>query len=286
MPNAAAAEDLAVAFADVRSRRQGKETIRRPRVYEPLPGDYVVGRVEERNAEGYKVKLMGAAVPGVLGAVAFDGATKRTRPHLNIDDLVYCRVLRVPRGGEAELTCCAPPKGPRREWTTGAATFGPLPSNEALIAVVPPQFAELLLERDAPVLKALAQYIAYEVAIGLNGRVWCRAATFGPLPASEALVAVVPPQFAELLLERDAPVLKALAQYIAFEVAIGLNGRVWCRASTLGDAIVVANALENAAFLEANAVASMVTQVINAMRAKTASQGGYAQAVSGDNPVT
>ena len=228
MPNAAAAEDLAAAFADVRARRQNKETIRRPRVYEPLPGDYVVGRVEERNAEGYKVKLMGAAVPGVLGAVAFDGATKRTRPHLNIDDLVYCRVLRVPRGGEAELTCCAPPKGPRREWTTGAATFGPLSSSEALIAVVPPQFAELLLER-------------------------------------------------------DAPVLKALANYIPFEVAIGLNGRVWCRASTLGDAIVVANALENAAFLEANAVASMVTQVINAMRAKTASQGGYAQAVSGDS---
>ena len=231
MPNAAAAEDLAAAFADVRTRRQGKETIRRQRVYEPLPGDYVVGRVEERNAEGYKIKLMGAAVPGVLGAVAFDGATKRTRPHLNIDDLVYCRVLRVPRGGEAELTCCAPPKGPRREWTTGSATFGPLSSSEALIAVVPPQFAEFLLERDAPVLKALAQYIAYEVAIGLNGRVWCRAAT-------------------------------------------------------LGDAIIVVNSLENAAFLEDTAVAPMVGQVINAMRAKTASQGGYAQAVSGDNPVT
>ena len=80
-------------------------------------------------------------------------------------------------------------------------------------------------------------------------------------------------QFAELLLERDAPVLKALAQYIAYEVAIGLNGRVWCRAATLGDAIVVANALENAAFLEDTAVAPMVGQVINAMRAKTASQG-------------
>ena len=57
---------------------------------------------------------------------------------------------------------------------------------------------------------------------------------------------------------------------------------MWCRAATLGDAIVVANALENAAFLEAHAVESMVMQVINAMRAKTASQGGYAQAVSGD----
>ena len=111
------------------------------------------------------------------------------------------------------------------------------------------------------------------------------AATFGPLPANEALVAVVPPQFAELLLERDAPVLKALANYIPFEVAIGLNGRVWCRAATLGDAIVVVNALENAAFLEANAVESMVMQVITAMRAKTASQGGYAQAVRGDDLV-
>ena len=66
-------------------------------------------------------------------------------------------------------------EGPAARGTTGAATFGPLPANAALVAVVPPQFAESLLERDAPVLKALAQYIAYEVAIGLNGRVWCRA---------------------------------------------------------------------------------------------------------------
>ena len=78
MPNAAAAEDLAAAFADVRSRRQGKETIRRPRVYEPRPGDYVVGRVEERNAEGYKVKLM-ARRPGRVARWP-STATKRTRP--------------------------------------------------------------------------------------------------------------------------------------------------------------------------------------------------------------
>ena len=77
--------------------------------------------------------------------------------------------------------------------------------------------------------------------------------------------------------------LAALGRRLAYEVAIGLNGRVWCRAATLGDAIVVANALENAAFLEDTAVAPMVGQVINAMRAKTASQGGYAQAVSGDS---
>ena len=102
----------------------------------------------------------------------------------------------------------------------------------------------------------------------------------GPLPANEALIAVVPPQFAELLLERDAPVFKALAQYIPFEVAIGLNGRVWCSGDFTGDAIVVANALENAAFLEDTAVAPMVGQVINAC-AKTASQGLRASCVGG-----
>lgn len=227
MPNAAAAEDLAAAFADVQTIRQGKAPLRRPRIYEPLPGDYVVGRVEASNAEGYRVKLMGAAVPGMLGAIAFDGATKRTRPHLNVDDLVYCRVLRVPRGGEAELTCCAAPKGPRREWRTKGGTFGPLSS-------------------------------------------------------AEALVAVVPPPFAEALLARDAPVLHALAAHLPFEVAIGLNGRVWCRAATLGDAIVVVNVLENAAHLDgAASVVPMCAQVLGAMRAKMASQGGYAQAARG-----
>ena len=65
---------------------------------------YVVGVVEDRGAEGYRVALPGAAVGGVLPALAFDGATKRNRPRLEIGDAVYCRVPA------AERESC--PRGP------------------------------------------------------------------------------------------------------------------------------------------------------------------------------
>ena len=44
--------------------------------------------------------------------------------------------------------------------------------------------------------------------------------------------------------------LRALAAHLKYEVAIGLNGAVWLRAATARDAVIVANALENAELLE------------------------------------
>ncbi|KAK7250183.1 exosome component 3 [Aureococcus anophagefferens] len=145
-----------------------------PKRYAPVEEDYVVGIVEDRGAEAYRVDLLGASVPGNLGALAFDGATKRNRPQLAIGDAVFCRVERTTRGGEAQLSCCAT-RGSKKEWMTGAATFGKLAAGAACaVASVSPAFARRLLARDAPVLAALGKHVKYEVAIGHNGAVWIR----------------------------------------------------------------------------------------------------------------
>ena len=173
---------LSLAFANVEARRKRQrvdletESVALKR-YAPQEEDYVVGIVEDRGAEAYRVDLLGASVFGALGALNFDGATKRNRPQLHIGDAVYCRVARTCRGGEAQLTCCAR-RGSKKEWMTGAATFGKLESGPAcVVARVSPTFSRRLLSKDAPVFSALARHLKYEVAIGLNGAVWIRAAS-------------------------------------------------------------------------------------------------------------
>lgn len=51
--------------------------------YVPLIGDVVIGLVVERFSEGYKVDLR-APTPASLNALAFEGATKRNRPHIEV----------------------------------------------------------------------------------------------------------------------------------------------------------------------------------------------------------
>ncbi|KAJ1446180.1 hypothetical protein M885DRAFT_547470 [Pelagophyceae sp. CCMP2097] len=180
--------------------------------YSARAEDYVVGVIEDRGAEAYKVDIF-ANFSATLPALAFDGASKRNRPQLQIGDAVYCRVASARDGAEAELTCCAK-RGSTKEWMTGCATFG------------------LLRRTDATCLVACA------------------------------------PEFADDLFKRDAPVLRALAKHVKYEVAIGANGIVWARSNTVVDTVVIANALENAQHVVAPAVAGMVDQLFSTINAR------------------
>lgn len=210
--------DLRQSFEAVSKRRKRQKIEETPALalkrYMPLEEDYVVGVVEERGAEAYKVDLLGATIGGTLGALAFDGATKRNRPNLQIGDAVFCRVLRTTRGGDAALTCCAK-RGSKKEWMTGAASFGKLAGGK------------------------------------------------------ESVMARCSPPFAKKLLERDAPVLHALAKHVAYEVAVGLNGVIWVRSGNTLDTIIAANAIENSEHLEDDQIQTMVDQIVAGMHART-----------------
>lgn len=51
--------------------------------YVPAPRDLVLGTIIARHAEGYRVDL-GAAHMSQLNALAFEGATKRSKPNLKV----------------------------------------------------------------------------------------------------------------------------------------------------------------------------------------------------------
>lgn len=173
------------------------------RRYTPRSSEAVLGVIESKNAEHYIVNIFGQH-PAVLPALAFDGATKRNRPHLNVGHLVYARV--VDDGGPDDaadpvLSCAGDGTagsgtsgfgGSRKDWMTGEGTYGGLVGGA--FGRLPIEVAtELIWNPRSPVLEALAGIkrpvssgneeeesranMPFEIAVGHNGTIWVNAHT-------------------------------------------------------------------------------------------------------------
>lgn len=135
--------------------------------YMPAPQEPVVGVILDRRGESFDVDIRG---PGraVLPALAFESATRRNRPNLKAGACVYARVARVHPDMDPELACID--EGGR------AAGFGPLTGGYVFECST--GLARSLLGRPTwPALAALEQEgVSFELAVGLNGRVWVNSA--------------------------------------------------------------------------------------------------------------
>ena len=67
---------------------------------------------------------------GDLGTLKFEGATKRSRPNIKVDSLIYCRVSKIPKHLNFELTCISSKN--KKEWTTGESLFRELKGKDTL----------------------------------------------------------------------------------------------------------------------------------------------------------
>ncbi|RKP27615.1 hypothetical protein SYNPS1DRAFT_12418 [Syncephalis pseudoplumigaleata] len=135
--------------------------------YVPAVGEPVIGQVTSRHAEEYRVDI-GGAHTAVLPALAFEGATKKNRPNLKVGALVYARVSLADKDMEPELECVNPSTG--RSDGYGELTDG-------FMVHCGLAHCLRLLRPNAAALTALGQHIPFEVAVGMNGRVWIRADT-------------------------------------------------------------------------------------------------------------
>ena len=130
----------------------------------------------------------GSEASASLPALAFEGATRRSRPSLRAGDAVFCRVSQAQRHVESELTCV--------DEAGRAAGLGPL--GPGVVVEVTTAHARALLAATAaaaaspekkassssssapgtsssvsPIVAALAATgLPFEVAVGINGRVW------------------------------------------------------------------------------------------------------------------
>lgn len=135
--------------------------------YIPAKGDNVVGVVMAKQGDYFRVDIGGSS-PASLSYLAFEGATKRNRPILNVGDLVYAKLLVANKDCEPELVCI--------DHYGKASGLGILPSS-GFVFSCSIYLVRNLLSADSDLLKLLGRSIQYEIAIGMNGRIWLQAKT-------------------------------------------------------------------------------------------------------------
>ena len=131
------------------------------RRYIPQMDDMVLGVVTDTRGAEYVVDI-GAAAPASLNNLAFEGATRKNRPQLKIGSLVYARVSLANKDMEPEISCLA---------AGGKADgFGPIEGGYMFKVSI--GLARELLHPSCAVLNHLGRHLPFEIAVGLNGRVW------------------------------------------------------------------------------------------------------------------
>ncbi|KZZ92680.1 exosome complex exonuclease Rrp40 [Ascosphaera apis ARSEF 7405] len=144
------------------------------RRYVPSPNDLVIAQIRSTTTDYFQCSLTPNSQPALLGQLAFEGATKKTRPQLRPSEIVYARVLSV-GVGEVELTCVNPATGKAEPDglgpLTGGTTFDISTgfANRLMMGGGPDKSGVVVLEELG---KKLEKQGGFEIAVGKNGKVW------------------------------------------------------------------------------------------------------------------
>ena len=126
----------------------------------------IIGVVLEKHMEGFKVDI-GSAFPAALGWEGFETSSRKNRVQWPPGSLIYGRVTLANKDMEPEIACKA---------ANGKVSgFGKL--DGGILVKCSLDLCRQLLTRDCAVLKFLGKKIPYEIAVGLNGRVWINSQT-------------------------------------------------------------------------------------------------------------
>ncbi|XP_034673637.1 putative exosome complex component rrp40 isoform X1 [Vitis riparia] len=143
--------------------------------YVPCVEDTVLGIVVDSKADNFLVDIKGPAL-AFLPVLAFEGGTRRNIPKFEAGTLLYVRVVKANTGMNPELSCT--------DASGKAAEFGPL--KDGFMFESSTGLSRMLLSSPTcPVLEALGKKLSFEIAVGLNGRVWVNASS----PSTVILVA-------------------------------------------------------------------------------------------------
>ncbi|KAJ9646082.1 uncharacterized protein PV06_01918 [Exophiala oligosperma] len=143
--------------------------------YVPKAGDLVIAQVRGSSIDYFHVYINAHSPPAILPQLAFEGATKKTRPNLKPNDLVYAKVVSAQKNMEVELSCVNPSTGKAEPDGLGPLTNG-------MVFDVSPGLAERLLKKVGVVaLDEMGSRLpgGFEIAVGCNGKVWVECAEAG-----------------------------------------------------------------------------------------------------------
>ncbi|XP_058113550.1 uncharacterized protein LOC131256630 isoform X1 [Magnolia sinica] len=135
--------------------------------YVPCAGDTVLGIVVDCKLDNFLVDIKGPML-AFLPVLAFEGGTRRNIPKFEIGTLLYLRVVKANNSMNPELACT--------DASGKASEFGPL--KDGYMFETSTGLARMLLcSPTCPVLDALGKKQSFEIAVGLNGRVWVNASS-------------------------------------------------------------------------------------------------------------
>lgn len=130
------------------------------RKYNPISGDCVVGVIVSATAESYLVDI-GHIKNAILHYTSFEDATKRKKIRLKIGSLIYANVIESDRNLDVEISCVDENKK--------QSCYGEL--KEGTLLRCKSGFTRFLLSSNQ-VLSLIGKNFSFEIAIGLNGRIW------------------------------------------------------------------------------------------------------------------
>lgn len=134
--------------------------------YIPSKGETVIGLIVQKAGDIFRVDI-DASEPAALSYLAFEGATKKNRPDVNVGDLVFAKLLVAYKDFESELICV---DSLGKKLKLGVLNGGFVFSSSI-------NLARRLRNPECPLIDSIKKHIQVpvEIVIGMNGKVWINA---------------------------------------------------------------------------------------------------------------
>ncbi|NXC05950.1 EXOS3 protein, partial [Orthonyx spaldingii] len=135
--------------------------------YVPVKGDHVIGIVTAKAGDVFRLDV-GGSEPASLSYLAFEGATKRNRPNVQVGDLIYGQFLVANKDMEPEMVCID---------SSGKSSGMGLIGQDGFLFKVSLGLIRKLLAPKCEIIQELSQLYPFELVLGMNGRIWVKAKT-------------------------------------------------------------------------------------------------------------
>jgi len=138
--------------------------------YSPRLDDFVIGTITQRSMDMYRVDI-GTYTHAILPTTEFEGATKKTKPNLNVGDIVFARVMRVNKFDAPMISCVSQINS--KNWSSGESFFGNL--KDGNVFTFPKNSVWDFYNEDNFAVKRMSDIMQFEFAVGQNGKIWINA---------------------------------------------------------------------------------------------------------------
>jgi exosome complex component RRP40 len=108
---------------------------------------------------------IGSSDEASISYLAFESATKKNRPLINVGDVLFGKLLVASKDMEPEMVCV--------DSHGKKGRLGLLPEG-GLLFTCSLNLVRKILKPSCPLLNTLGKDLAYEVVVGMNGMVWVK----------------------------------------------------------------------------------------------------------------